>query len=107
MGIALFTLGGLMAPLQGLAQWLGSARSSRRVVPVARPAAAARIAPRMHTWPAAACSRAEKPRRPVRVVRVIDPSQAKAGAGRMLISGRMADVCAELERLAALEAAAG
>lgn len=27
-----------------------------------------------------------------------------AGAGRMVISGRMADVCAELDRLVALEA---
>jgi hypothetical protein len=27
-----------------------------------------------------------------------------AGAGRMVISGRMADVCAELDRLVAMEA---
>jgi hypothetical protein len=36
--------------------------------------------------------------RPLRVVR--------AAPGRLVISGRMADVCAELDRLAALEAAA-
>jgi hypothetical protein len=42
--------------------------------------------------------------RPLRVVRVVDACHAPAGAGRMVISGRMADVCAELERLAALEA---
>jgi hypothetical protein len=35
---------------------------------------------------------------------VVDASQARGGAGRMVISGRMADVCAELERLAAREA---
>jgi hypothetical protein len=37
----------------------------------------------------------------------MDGNHAGRGAGRMVISGRMADVCAELERLAALEAAAG
>ena len=40
--------------------------------------------------------------RPLRVVRVIDPSQTSSG--RLRISGRMADVCAELDRLAAREA---
>jgi len=49
------------------------------------------------------CQQAGKP---LRVLRIIDAGHAPAGAGRMLISGRMADVCAELERLAALEAAA-
>ena len=44
---------------------------------------------------------AEAPKRPLRVVRVLDTSNS-AGAGRMVISGRMADVCAELDRLAAL-----
>ncbi len=38
--------------------------------------------------------------RPLRVRHIID-----AGPGRMVISGRMADVCAELERLAACETA--
>ena len=41
---------------------------------------------------------------PLRVVRVVEPSAARADAGRMVISGRLADVCAELDRLAALEA---
>jgi hypothetical protein len=36
--------------------------------------------------------------RPLRVVRT-----AQHSAGRMVISGRMADVCAELDRLIALE----
>jgi hypothetical protein len=39
----------------------------------------------------------------LRVVRVLDGRHARAGAGRMVISGRMADVCAELDRLAELE----
>lgn len=42
-----------------------------------------------------------------RVVRVVRVAEASPGAGRMVISGRLADVCAELDRLAALEAAAG
>ena len=41
--------------------------------------------------------------RPLRVVHVVDASGGR-GTGRMVISGRMADVCAELERLAACEA---
>jgi hypothetical protein len=42
-------------------------------------------------------------RRPLRVVRVFEGPQAPAVAGRMVISGRLADVCAELDRLAAQE----
>ena len=42
---------------------------------------------------------------PLRVVQVLETGQAPIHAGRMLISGRMADVCAELDRLAAREAA--
>ncbi len=40
----------------------------------------------------------------LRVLRVVEPAAARTGAGRMVISGRLADVCAELERLAAQEA---
>ncbi|MDD5478113.1 hypothetical protein [Rhodoferax sp.] len=41
---------------------------------------------------------------PLRVVRVMEAGQRASLAGRMVISGRMADVCAELDRLAAFEA---
>jgi hypothetical protein len=34
----------------------------------------------------------------------VEGCHAPASAGRMVISGRMADVCAELDRLAAIEA---
>lgn len=44
-------------------------------------------------------------RRPLRVLRVLESGQPRAHVGRMVISGRMADVCAELDRLAAREAA--
>jgi len=42
--------------------------------------------------------------KPLRVVRVLEPSAPRSTAGRMVISGRLADVCAELDRLAAMEA---
>jgi hypothetical protein len=45
--------------------------------------------------------------RPLRVVRLVEPGQGSASVGRMVISGRMADVCAELDRLAAKEVALG
>ena len=35
--------------------------------------------------------------------RVLDGVQGSRAFGRMVISGRMADVCAELDRLAAIE----
>ena len=44
---------------------------------------------------------------PLRVLRVSESDQRIRGAGRMVISGRMADLCAELDRLAAIEAAQG
>jgi hypothetical protein len=99
MAIALFTLGGLLAPLLSLNRWLLDTHPPRRgrvqqpVVP--GPAGVARRS--------LASSARVRPVRPLRVVRCVDASQAPASAGRMFISGRMADVCAELDRLAALE----
>ena len=42
--------------------------------------------------------------RALRVLRISEQGEAPSCAGRMVISGRMADVCAELDRLVALEA---
>ena len=42
---------------------------------------------------------------PLRVTRLIDQGSPSASAGRMVMSGRFADVCAELDRLVALESA--
>jgi hypothetical protein len=50
----------------------------------------------------AARSSIQKPLRIVRIVRILEADQAPTQVGRMIISGRMADVCAELDRLAAL-----
>ena len=41
--------------------------------------------------------------RALRVLRVSEQGEASSCAGRMVISGKMADVCAELDRLVALE----
>ena len=43
--------------------------------------------------------------RPLRVTRLLEQDCNSANAGRMVMSGRFADVCAELDRLVALETA--
>lgn len=43
-------------------------------------------------------------RPPLRVVRVLDPDTSRGSAGRIVISGCIADVCDELDRLAQNEA---
>jgi hypothetical protein len=42
--------------------------------------------------------------KPLRVFRMVEANQSRSCVGRMVISGRMSDVCAELDRLAAVEA---
>lgn len=53
---------------------------------------------------ASTCTHQEIVHKPLRVVRVFESGQARSSVGRMVISGRMADVCAELDRLVAHEA---
>ena len=98
MAIATLAWNEWLAPLQGLLDWLAARpqpqhrRTAPRPVRNPRPAV-----------PAPALRRPAAPA--LRVVRVFEPSQPRAAAGRMVISGRLADVCAELDRLAAQEAA--
>ena len=96
MGIAMFSFGGLLAPLQAMMGWFAP-----QPVPVRHTRAPIRPAV-VRTRPGVPvqCRRAA---RPVRVFRVAD--EPHAPAARMAISGRMDDVCAELDRLASLEAA--
>ncbi|HJS02745.1 MAG TPA: hypothetical protein VJ832_04670 [Variovorax sp.] len=106
MGIALLSLVDLFTPLQSLAsRWMPSRRRSAsglRYVGI-RPSCAARpAAPTSHL---SHLSHFSAPARPLRVVRMVDAQPNGPGTGRVVISGRMADVCAELDRLAALEAA--
>jgi hypothetical protein len=91
MAIAFLSLPNLFASLQAtLAEALAP-----QPAPVIRTCVRGAGRPRM----------AQPPARPLRVVRVLEPSAPRQVAGRMVISGRLADVCAELDRLAALEAA--
>jgi hypothetical protein len=50
-------------------------------------------------------SRVTPVQRPLRVVRILEAGQPRSQVGRMVISGRLADVCAELDRLVACETA--
>jgi hypothetical protein len=97
----------LWAPLRHFLQWLlpntnvdhtdqAAMSPSRQFAPIL---VATREAPMR------ASTSFEKKRKPLRIVRVLEKGQPRAAVGRMVISGRMADVCAELDRLAACEAA--
>ena len=106
MGITLSVLQRLAAPLHTFVGWMSGASGAHAMG--VRPGS-----PVVHLAPTRTCpawstlhrTRRDSPRHALRVVRVVDASPAPLGAGRMIISGRMADVCAELDRLAALEAA--
>ncbi|WP_394788560.1 hypothetical protein [Rhodoferax sp.] len=121
MGIASFSPTGLLGSFQGLMGWVGwltanapHPQRTARAPLAARPATAwapgcnnrPNPAPAWTARPGCSTPPPAAPRRPVRVLRVIDTPQSTASAGRMRISGRMADVCAELDRLAALESTA-
>ena len=105
MGIAMLTLSSLFQGFSAL-QRLTVARPA---TPSQRPARALRMVrpsgarPQVSARPVSAiCT----PRpSALRVLRVCDAQQAPGDVGRMVISGRMADVCAELDRLAEREAA--
>jgi len=81
------------------------ARAIVSPLPVSAPACAAPVAlsGRQDPRSADAGSRATAGRS-VRVLQVVEAGQSPAQSGRLRISGRMADVCAELDRLAAREA---
>ena len=114
MSVALFAVSPVLAPLQALVRWLsaGTVASPRPVLPAVfsgNQIATKQVA----NYPAMARAKGKivcpsvvaRPKPPLRVVRVLEAGQARASVGRMVISGRMADVCAELDRLAAREAA--
>lgn len=89
MANALFLpLGKLFAAVESLVYWFSPRPQPITPAPLRAPAQAS----------------AAKAAAPLRVVRVVEPSAPRTVAGRMVISGRLADVCAELDRLAALEA---
>ena len=111
MGLALLTFSDLVAdlctPLQSLAaRWLPNralAVSARKNASGLRYVA---IKPSCTTQTAVpGCASAVVPWRALRVMRVSDPQKPSRRTGHVVISGRIADVCAELDRLAALESA--
>jgi len=119
MGIVSFShsplLSILLAPAQALAAWFVPATRSGRYSAPARAQRAngqlvlpfssnAATAPRETTPAGKAMPKSPTPSR-LRVVREFDVNVGPACAGRMVISGRMADVCAELDRMAQREAA--
>ena len=108
-------LAGLWAPLHGLLSWFVTApaklqpsverydqnRPGRSMAGIAKPAQQRPVLgskpltcfqARTHAVQGHAAPR-------LRVLREFEPGVSPACAGRMVISGRMADVCAELERI--------
>lgn len=128
MGIAVFSrspalsplLSMLLSPLQALASLLRQVQpapplpafvaASRREatgelpVPLKTTVAGARHAAMAGHKPCQTVVKATSPRR-LKIVRVLEAGVSPCCAGRMVISGRMADVCAELDRMAQREAA--
>ena len=105
MGITMPIANALLAPLQDLLTWLlRPIDGAPATKTIASPPRGAGVAGPNHAQRPAVRSIA-RPTRPLRVLRVVDGPQPPADAGRMVISGRMADVCAELDRLAAQETA--
>lgn len=111
MSIALFAVPGVLAPLHSLWRWLMPAATRGRSTPASFDKRFGEVA--THSVAAGARYMRAEPQnqsgtcgaRPLRVVRFLEAGQTPAHVGRMVISGRMADVCAELDRLAAREAA--
>lgn len=129
MGIAVFSrspahsplLSLLLSPLQALASLLrpvqpvtplpafvtaASRREATGELPVALKAMApgARHASVAGHKPCQTVAKVTSPRR-LKIVREFEAGVSPSCAGRMVISGRMADVCAELDRMAQREAA--
>jgi len=112
MGIALFSLSSVLAQMS---TWVHKTPAK---VPFSRPALRIQRRVTPQTWPRntvicgsniggsnglGLCDNHAKPQ-PLRVVRLSEAGTSIESAGRMRISGRMADVCAEIDRLAAKEA---
>jgi hypothetical protein len=108
MSTAILAVPGVMSPLQSLWRWFAPAmRQSRPTSSSMRRRAGDMALPSLsvtahHARTEGRNLHATPTHRPLRIVRILEVGQAPANVGRMVISGRMADVCAELDRLAAL-----
>ena len=109
MQIALFNFTDFFGPLQSLASRCMPGRQTRQSISsgLRYVGILPSSSPRQGGTGATASTCAQRSvhaPRPLRVVRRVDAQQPGRHPSRMVISGRMADVCAELDRLAALEA---
>ena len=108
MNIALLFHASFASSLQGIRHWWASHQTATPWTPPlsvhAGTGSTQKLATRCAT-PMRGDTNKFALRRPVRVVRVLEAGQPRSSVGRMVISGRMADVCAELDRLAEREAA--
>jgi hypothetical protein len=102
MGIALLALSGLFKNLPSFATRTTVQASPKRETVRLHPEWAVRSKSCAQTSYGKTQVTARPPS--LRVVHVHESGQNASGAGRMVISGRMADVCAELDRLVAMEA---
>ena len=107
MNTALFANSDFFGPLQGLMRWWSANRLPAAGVPLPR-CEVHSFTPKSiaaNDLLTRATSQNRIVQKPLRVVRVLETGESRTSVGRMVISGRMADVCAELDRLAAREAA--
>jgi hypothetical protein len=95
MATAFLPFSNLFASVQALLASFVPRPAPVQCIPLRTPTRAVRVPARVA---------AQRPLRPLRVVRVLEPAAPRSTAGRMVISGRLADVCAELDRMAAQEA---
>ena len=111
MNTSLFAAPGVLASVQGLWRWFTATASHDTALLVDKIHLSSEVNVNFVTTNSRCgaverCPAGTSPAgKPVRTIRIMEASQAPAHAGRMVMSGRMADVCAELDRLAARETA--
>lgn len=112
MNFALFDRPRVFAPLQDLMDWLAPMPQAVSTDHTPKRPGTSAVGFKFHrpVNPIYVPTTQGKPKtlapaqKPLRIVRILEAGQAPANVGRMVISGRMSDVCAELDRLAAREA---
>jgi hypothetical protein len=107
MNIALFAPSGIFRAFQSLLKWWARDPTAQAM---ATPSVRSCKKPDTHKSATMRSAVGESrvhhtaTQKPLRVFRMVEANQSRTSVGRMVISGRMSDVCAELERLAAVEA---
>lgn len=97
----------LLAPVQALAALFVPARpASAHARPAVKPAIGSRASALSDKTPKLAATKpteksaSDAPVQRLKIMRQFEPGASRTCAGRLVISGRMSDVCAELERMA-------